>query len=140
MVGQALAFGCLLLKSMFVRTARCRRGCGGRKLFPSGAFGCSGPPCINRLSACNCKWIDRKKNFYLLYFNLIKTTSTIFHYVIKRLIGQKVNQEGRWKNHERVEIIFNHISDQSRSLLQNISHINVINFIWISFKKDLHSW
>lgn len=53
MLGQTLPV-CLARKSILVRTGRCSSGCGGRKLFPSGAFGCSGVPCMRRRSACNC--------------------------------------------------------------------------------------
>lgn len=37
-VGQTFPL-CLLLKSILVRTGRCKSGCGGLKLLPNGAFG-----------------------------------------------------------------------------------------------------
>lgn len=52
MLGHSFPF-CFVRKSILVRTGRCKSGCGGRKLFPNGAFGCSGVPCIRRLNACN---------------------------------------------------------------------------------------
>lgn len=55
MVGHSLPF-CFVRKSIFVRTGRCNSGWGGRKLFPNGAFGCSGVPCMRRLNACNYIW------------------------------------------------------------------------------------
>lgn len=52
------------LKSMFVRTGRWWSGCGGLKLFPSGAFGWSLSPCINCRNARSCKgWNEYHKTF-----------------------------------------------------------------------------
>lgn len=54
------------LKSMFVRTGRWWSGCGGLKLFPSGAFGWSLSPCINCRNARSCKgWNEYHKTFLL---------------------------------------------------------------------------
>lgn len=66
------------LKSMFVRTGRWWSGCGGLKLFPSGAFGWSLSPCINCRNARSCKgWNEYRKTFLVscifisLHFSLL---------------------------------------------------------------------
>lgn len=87
------------LKSMFVRTGRWWSGCGGLKLFPSGAFGWSLSPCINCRNARSCKgmkWISSKSflHLYIFIFSFTRMKSPQYYWENVEIARRRLH--GNW--------------------------------------------